>query len=366
MKLNKLFLFSVIIFSLLFSNLAFANIPIEGEKQIEAIEKYSQIMESFAKTRADGYPDYYAGAYLGDSEELVILTTDMNMAQNSLSDSNVRFEMAEYSMNELRNIDDIIYNYITNNKDEEITSKISGFGIDEYQNKMSVFLTDISDEVLQEFREKIVDSEAVTFNKRDKLNFNATYHLGSQFYYKKATSTFLYSMGFRAKRVVGGTTYNGFVTAGHSMPDGATIYSAAGSRIGYVKGVSFGDGSDASFVCADSATISSKTTTGYDINGSDYVTSYLTRAVVFKNGYATGQTTGRITNPNFSFVVDSITVKNVVAADYEAKNGDSGGLVWMPFSNGNLPAGVHSASGNGVSCFVKVKTVVDKLGVTPY
>ena len=89
--------------------------PNESEQflinQDAANEAYNRMLSSFSKlgetNQIDEYfPDYYAGAYIGQNGHLVVLTTnasesDIRFLQKTCNNSNITFEVADYSYNQL-------------------------------------------------------------------------------------------------------------------------------------------------------------------------------------------------------------------------------------------------------------------------
>lgn len=235
MKLRKTFLVSLMIFSIVFSNIAMADTVPEKKDQGDAIIEYTRLLETFANTKNtqnqkyatnnNNYPEYYAGAYLDNNQELVILVTDKGVSQNSLMSVNATFETAKYSLNTLNEIMNTINSYVDNHRNEALSTNISGFGIDEKENRVLVSFTDLSESTKQAFEDQIIKSDAIAFEQRDRMETNAS-ALGSQIYYTSGSTKSNYSIGFRAQRIINGVPYNGFITSGHDMKDGSTIISS--------------------------------------------------------------------------------------------------------------------------------------------
>lgn len=138
---------------------------------------------SLAKSISNNYPDYYGGAYIGDSGELVILTKDVDNSQRSLNMFNASFVTAEYSLNELEEINNTIINYIENHKNEDWILNISGFGIFEENNRMVVSFESLTDDMKQNFENNIIRSDAIIFDEKEIMQTQTAVSLGSKAYY---------------------------------------------------------------------------------------------------------------------------------------------------------------------------------------
>lgn len=363
MKFKRTFITLLLTLSLATTGIAMASTS-ESNDQSDAVLEYWKLMDSFNKSRNNNYPDYYAGAYLGDSGDLIILTNDIDNAQRSLNMFNASFMPAEYSLNELKDINNTIINYMENHKNEDWISNISGFGIFEKENRVVVSFTNLTEDMKQAFENKIIKSDAIIFDEKEKLEPQTNVTLGSQAYYQTSSDRSGFSVGFRAKSGVYG---NGFVTCGHGMSAGARVYTSDGNPAGTISMISYHQGVDASFVKSESqAPVQSKTASGVSIVGNHYVVNFLTGATVKKEGFATNLTSGKILSSDYTSVTDDgVTVYHTISADYSSAKGDSGGIVYMVVNGDAVPAGIHRAGGS-VAVFCTVQKVIDYLDVTPY
>lgn len=369
MKLKSSFIAILLTLSLASTGIAMASTPEPEQDQSEAVLEYWKLMDSFtnnsfARSKANTYPDYYAGAYLGDSGNLVILTTDMDDSQRSLTKINANFVPAKYSLNELNEINNTIIDYIENHKNEGLVSNISGFGIFEKENRVVVSFAKLTDDVKQAFENNIIKSDAIIFNEKEIMQSQTSVSLGSKAYTQDSSSQNSFSVGFRAQSSYG----NGFVSCGHGKVAGKRVYTPDGNPAGTVSVVEYDQAIDASFIRSESqAPVQTKTASGVTIVGNHYVVNFLTGATVKKEGFATGLTTGKIKSTDYtSKTTDGMTVYHTVLADYSSASGDSGGLVYMVVNGDSVPAGIHRGSGNSTAVFCTVQRVIDTLSVTPY
>lgn len=114
---------------------------------------------------ADGFPDAYAGAYINENMDLVVLMTESAAAANS---EDLIFSTAKYSYSELVSIMDDILQYLKRsqaNADDGFL--IVSYCIDDQNNRVIVGLSDISDACIASFKEKVCDSPAVSFELED-------------------------------------------------------------------------------------------------------------------------------------------------------------------------------------------------------
>lgn len=365
MKLKRSFIAILLTLSLASTGIAMASTSESKQDQSDAVLEYWKLMDSFTKSKSNNYPDYYAGAYLGDSGDLVILTTDMDNAQRSFNMINASFIPAEYSLNELDEINNTIIDYMENHKNEDWISNISGFGIFEKDNRVVVSFTSLTDDMKQTFENKIIRSDAIIFDEKEKMQPQTAVSLGSEAYYQNSSTRYLFSVGFRAQSGLYG---NGFVTCGHGMSAGAKVYTPDGNPAGTISMISYHQGVDASFVSSESqAPVQSNTASGVSIVGNHYVTSFLTGATVNKEGYVTNLTTGKILSSDYTSITDDgVTVYHTVLTDYSSAEGDSGGIVYMVVNGDSVPTGIHRAGSGSAAVFCMVQKVIDYLDVTPY
>lgn len=130
-------------------------------------------VEAFLKYRYNGeYPDYYGGMYISDNA----LNLIVQIVKDKLPQSGTR---EYYYYNELFTVDkNIKIEYVENSyKDlEEVYNKINDYlsfkqplkdfnsvRIDIYKNMVVVNYVEINKEVINEFKEKVIDSEVVLF-----------------------------------------------------------------------------------------------------------------------------------------------------------------------------------------------------------
>ena len=154
-----------------------------------------------------------------------------------------------------------------------------------------VTILDVNDQKIKQFKEKISDSNAIVFEKGTPMTADFSVGLGSTIAVVTEKAILNGSAGFRCQRIVNGTAYNGFVIAGHGLPDGnLLVRDSSQNTIGSINGKQFSGSVDAAFVNASNCTIDSTACNGATIKGNHYTTSYPRGATVVSCGLGTSST----------------------------------------------------------------------------
>jgi len=136
--------------------------------------------EAIMKYRNDGkYPDYYGGMYISDDAyHLIVQIVKEKIPNNNTRDyyyynelitlnEKIKIEYVPNSYNELENVYNVINDYLTNN---EIPNDFNSVGIDVMKNVVVVNYVKVTDDIISEFKNKIIDSSLVEFDSGiDKL-----------------------------------------------------------------------------------------------------------------------------------------------------------------------------------------------------
>lgn len=375
-------------------------------KQDEAFNEYVKIINNFKKSKSN-YEDYFAGAYLNDDKELVILLTEEGLNKQITFNNNVIIQKATYSVKELNNTYEAIKKRLESNQNKDWFSNFTGVGISNKDNAVVVYLVDLNDDMIKEFEKSILKSDLVIFEQRDRIvldeptisgddplniatDSTATFSssklaLGSKILkHKSGTQWLQYSVGFRAKCKIGSVNYLGFVTAGHNMVNNVDIYDGSYNLIGQTKAVKFNSKVDATFVHTSKISVSSQGFEGTYINSDRYYTDKTFPGVdsldgfgICKIGSAGDWNGGVVLNSSFTANYDMGNNTNhilydTILANFDSEEGDSGGIIYMPFNeNGKsvrMVVGIVSGKDKGKkqTIICKVKTIMDNLNVTPY
>ena len=130
-------------------------------------------VEAFFKYRYDGsYPDYYGGMYISDDAyNLIVQIVKDKLPINGTKDAfyynelftvsdKVKIEYVKNSYNDLEKVYDKLNDYLSSHK---MPKDFNSVGIDIMKNSIVVSFVSISDEVINDFKENILDSDLIIF-----------------------------------------------------------------------------------------------------------------------------------------------------------------------------------------------------------
>lgn len=331
------------------------------------------------------YPNYYGGMYIDSNGDLIIQVTEEASNSESLvtdnkyqtyinSVDNSNIDYVEFSYNELEDVNDVIISYFTNNG-VNINGFIGNY-IDVITNRVVVELENNSMDEQNEFKEKVIDSDLITFVKGTETTSTASYNAGAEFtavHTKTEGNTQIStyktcSIGYRARL----NGVSGFVTAGHCF--GKTGNSAS---IGTASKVIYNQTMDAAFVTTNSGTsitnnlnIANYLTQRLNTTGAGYLTVGTT---VGKVGAISGYQGGMIQALNYSTTTDDgMYHSNLLKASNYNIEGDSGGPVFKvgtTTSPVGTVVGVTSIGykgGGNLTAFYNADSIASSLGITRY
>lgn len=138
-------------------------------------------VEAFFKYRYDGkYPDYYGGMYISDDAyNLVVQLVEENIPPKETKgyyyynelftvDKSIKVEYVKNSYNKLEEVNQKLIDYFSNN---ETFDDLNGFGIDIYNNSVTVHFVKVDENIIKKFREKVLDSDVIRFESDiDKID----------------------------------------------------------------------------------------------------------------------------------------------------------------------------------------------------
>lgn len=132
-------------------------------------------VDAILKYRYDGeYPDYYGGMYISDDSYhlMVLIVKDKIPNKSSLEfyyynelitlNDSIKIEYVENSYNDLEKVYNVVVDYISNNKMPDDFNSVS---IDIKKNGGVVNYVEVDDKVKEDFRNKVIDSDLVEFEK---------------------------------------------------------------------------------------------------------------------------------------------------------------------------------------------------------
>ncbi len=240
-KLTALFLVTVVLLSsAIIVGAAEQEITVDSPTMLQedSINQYNLMLMAFKHagttrnaTYSDiSYPDYYAGSYINEDNDLVVKVTKDNLDKASTiremtrSDDTV-IESATYSYNELTELKDSIWNkYLAlyaeyENRVDEIDADLFsvltafvGIGVNEESNCIEVSLKSVDDNIVSSFKKYFSSSNNISFEMCYGSEEQANLYSGNAIY---GDSGLPGSVGFRARLSYNGSMYKGFFTAGH-------------------------------------------------------------------------------------------------------------------------------------------------------
>ena len=181
-KEKKKFKIIIIISSILIVILIVASIILYKNKDDE-LEKYyernyqmslvARNVEAFLRYRYDGkYPDYYGGMYISDDAyNLVVQLVEENIPSKETRDyyyynelftvdKSIKVEYVKNSYNKLEDVNKKLIYYFTNNNP---FNDLNGFGIDIYNNSVTVHFVKVDENIIKKFKEIVLDSDVIRF-----------------------------------------------------------------------------------------------------------------------------------------------------------------------------------------------------------
>lgn len=339
--------------------------------QERANEAYNTMLEAFAQSpatysssNASLYPDAYAGSYLDENGNLVVMLTENVPHQRQLicqaaGSSQITFQSASYAMNDLEgSINQWRYEK-EHGASTVLEDCVTAMLLDE-DNRVEIGIVDMTPAKIQQFREEVFDAPWLVFADKDGPPIqDGTIMAGGA-----VSIGTTYSVAFPCKRTVSGATQYGFVTAAHGTYTGQAV-SAGGQSIGTIAVRKYGGNTDAAFVRITNSNwsasymiqCSSQTLTKTFVNPAVNTT-------VYKCGNGSGHKAGTVKSTSVSFFAeDGTAMTGLTSATYNRAKGDSGGIVY----NGSRQiCGVHHGGDDTYAFFTKSTYVRDNLGVSLY
>lgn len=358
----------------------FSDIPTENE-QDKALIEYNNLMESYITEVGEepNYPDYYAGAYVDSEGMLTVCTTSMakkikNKIYDATESKEIKIEEKENSYDELLKVKSFIEEKISNiSKEKGVLGDICAVAIDDKNNVVVVEVRNL-DELKQRNLESLFgDSDQIEYKNRDKdiKPVSKSLSAGMRTYYSSDGWDHLYSIGYKAFRITSSGEFQyGFVTAGHGNSVGC-VMKYDGDEIGRITGREFSGSVDASFVQVTNREYEMTNNIYYteDVANGGYYLSYLPVGYpVYKVGATTQLTSGEVTYSSITiYYTDNLgTFTDFLDTSLISGGGDSGGLVFAPYDDDFMVAGILAASDDTSSSVCKCGNIEDTMGVYIY
>jgi hypothetical protein len=388
--------------------------------ETQSTQEYSRLIQEFDVEEYGGsqesYPEYYAGAYIDGKGELIVLTTEdtatvKDEIKAATDNPNVASKKAPYSYNYLNELMDQIHDRLANRLELGIASaqdehsldpllSIVGFGVYDDKNCIIVEIDGISPQKIAAFKQLVSSSPAIRFEEGNPVYAtvgapsdtapDGTSTRGMQSSHLSVGANALaspitvglnlgegliiggsgYSLGFRARRTVNGTTQYGFVTAAHGTSTNQGVSASSYGQVGTIRSRQFSGTVDAAFVQVTPGSNFSVTNsirgTGLTLSGNGSAIPSV-GSTIHKSAYTTGGTSGTVQSINYQTQYLGTTLTHTIKATYHSAGGDSGGCVYFLPSTG-VPSlvGITTAAGSGYSVCIRAEDIVNALGVMNY
>ena len=172
------------------------------------------------------YPSYYGGAYLNKEGRLIVRVVNRTSKEIE-NDLTIRcggngaiMDICEYSYSDLLNAAEKMDSYLLSKNKIDNPFEFYGFSICDTDNNIEVYLGDISESNIQNFKKEVLEEPFLKFVKSEKPTFLSEILTGQSI----VSGTRSYgSVGFRAKRKDSHVVpVTGFVTAGHVVKEAGT------------------------------------------------------------------------------------------------------------------------------------------------
>ncbi len=326
-------------------------------KQDESNEIYNKLLQSFTQDGKyhleENYPDYYAGAYIGENGNLVILTKNAQDAdivdlRQICGDGDYVIQSAKYSFNELLSAKKQISSLWAKACEKKLFEQ-QPFSVsirDDY-NKVFIGVADIEHKALLDYLTKDIDASMYELYESVAPQEMGNYYPGD--YINGDTSG---SAGYKAKLTISGEEKTGFITAGH-VTGGSNIYTGWTHliKIGNTIVEQNSGSVDAAFVELTGNNTFANQVEGYTITPGVSVIPAI-NSTVYKIGNSSDITSGTvISNMNESWWnVDGVPVKfiNLCDTTVYCEDGDSGGLMYTKTGTTYKVIGNIKGGGGGI------------------
>lgn len=279
---------------------------------------------------------------MNDNGDLVVCIIENKIKSVNQIKSNVRkvigangviFKTVDYSFNYLNGIMNTLNEYVISNNTMNKVENINAFYYSQIDNCIIVELDNCNENVIQNFKNKVIDSPAIKFkNAEMEIKIHANLYGGGQIWTRSSGG----SIGYRVK--LGNDV--GIITAGHVASVNDAIYNSSKStQIG---------------ICSKSQQSGSIDAAFCRISGSSYVptntikigTTLSTLSTTISEpgegtsvnyvGYTSGRKSGVVKYTNVTIYKEGRPyITNLTFVKTTSSNGDSGGIFYSYVSSTN-------------------------------
>ena len=314
------------------------------EKQITPPDTY--LVSSLP---GEAYPSYYAGAYINQNHDLVIMLTDtrkstINKIDSTICAERVTYRKAQYSYSCLIECMDNLMQHFKNANDSIIRYAY----IDDFSNRVIVGLIDSSDSTKQALTSIITDVgciKCIVCEDPVQIKEESSYTHRTQFwgYHVSTSSLSEYSYAVTATR----NNVPGFITAGHAAYTGETSYTNVGNQtytIGACTASYNGVYTDSAFVQTNTGVNlqSSLPTFNGTLNLSTNIAIVVPGSTVYFTAFSTQHAFGTVITTSYMLTLgNDVYFADMIISNYGSTGGDSGGLVYTSNSTTAYPVAIH-------------------------
>ena len=344
------------------------------------------------------FPDYFGGAYIDGDGNAVLLMVNMPVAPPVLEGRDAAYRPISAHIDQMQTsegvaVRDVEFAYIDlwaaihalNDLSQyapELLEEATAYGwyLDVIGNRVVVELYDFTDETIDHFRSSVFDAPLLAFAQSDgpiivDCNMTEINHLqetieplnsletieplnslvagvGERIYIRRGGTAPVRSASIGYRATLGGA--RGFITAAHlrsGLQNGDTIYSQNGQRLGRIASANHIrlQGVDAAFITLDSNPEIRNTTAGVAIS-SHIISHFFVGQELAGTGAELGSRFGQVTSPSGGLTIPvggvNVAINNTVVTNLAGTGGDSGGIVFCPFSGGvvGIIVGGHTSA----------------------
>lgn len=335
------------------------------------INSYSNGTRSSGKLKPNFHPSY-GGSYINHNGKLVVMIANKDneykkYIQTLVGPENVIFKFCDNSYNSLISVLDSLNSYKFNSCKSSDYSNFRHFGLRTIENKIEVYLDEYSENKIQEFKNKINNSNVIIFSKSEgELELQSDLNPGSSVDVPRSDGKYNGgSIGYRAMDI-GGT--KGFVVSGHLISTGQTLYQGS-TAIGYCLDSRRVNGVDAAFIEPFANFTPTNNIAGFYGTLSTTISNPQVGTSITKYGRSTGATSGTILSTNDTFDLrrqGGPIHTDLVRTNYNAADGDSGGIVFTSFDKKTLGIHVGMDLTTKYTYYSKASNINNLLGLARY
>ena len=308
------------------------------------------------------YPEYYGGAYVDESGELVVnFFGTKHYAKKKLKEiighsDGYKLKPVRYSYSYLLKQKEILDDLLQSYKKKTLLKFVNSYGIDDQKNSLIIRVRSFDEENISNLKKEFTDFEHIIFQFGECDVEQTDVNPGRQITGSHGGNS---TVSFRAFR--GGTS--GFVISGHAARNAGGNFHEfriGGTTVGRVATWMVSGQVDSAFCNATNNAVLNRTVWQNGVTLPGTTGTILQNATVVMAGQLSGIQSGIITNTNDTSTNNESGTLNGVRASYTSAGGDSGAPIYRPSGNQGNIVGIHARS-NGF--FVRIAPTVQQFGL---